>query len=181
MKVPSCLIPLHLPAWLVLRLRVAPYPASLGRAERRFFGLPRFLVLWLCRLMDLRVAPNLASVRAFGFLILQVAPVPQSSCRASDTALRLPLVLHLRLCRRPIFESPRISHPSAVPTGRSSGCPVSRSFGIAVIRSPGCPEFRTFRLRLMDPRVTPVRAPSGYAIGESPGLPKASYPPATPV
>jgi len=26
-------LPLHLPAWLVMRLRVAPYPASFGRAE----------------------------------------------------------------------------------------------------------------------------------------------------
>jgi len=76
---------------------------------------------------------------------------------------------------------PRISHPSAVPTGRSSGCPDSRSFGIAVIRSSGCPELRTFRHRLMDPRVTSVRAPSGCAIGESPSLPEASYPLATPV
>jgi hypothetical protein len=43
----------------------------------------------------------------------------------------LPLVLHLRLHRRWSSESPRLSHPSAVPSGQSPGCPGSRSIGIA--------------------------------------------------
>ncbi len=36
---------------------------------------------------------------------------------------------------------PRISHPSAVPTGRSQGCPLFRSFGIADDLLGGSPRF----------------------------------------
>lgn len=45
--------------------------------------------------------------------------------------LGCPTLCTVRLCRRWSSESPRISHPSAVPIGRSSGCPAFRSFGIA--------------------------------------------------
>jgi len=82
-------LPLHLPAWLVMRLRVAPYPASFGRAGRRISGLPRIFGPLAVPAMDLRVAPNFASFRASRFLILRVAPVPQASFPASDTDRRV--------------------------------------------------------------------------------------------
>ena len=49
----------------------------------------------------------------------------------------------VRLCRRWSSESPRTSHPSAVPIGRPSGCPACQSFGIAddpFRRSPRFPD-----------------------------------------
>ena len=92
----------------------------------------------------------------------------------------MPLVLHLRLCRRWSFESPRISHPSAVPIGRSPGCPVLRSFGIAddplselprISHLPapagGLPSHPGLHLRLCQRRIS--------------GSPRTSYPLATPV
>lgn len=75
-----------------------------------------------------------------------------------------PSLCIVRLCRRWNPESPRHSHPSAVPTGRSTSCPASRSFGIADDSfgelprvanppatsgdRPGCPEPRTLRFCL---------------------------------
>jgi hypothetical protein len=56
---------------------------------------------------------------------------------------------------------PRLSHPSAVPSGRSPGC-------------PGSPLFQ-FRLS-MRLRVAPNPASSGFADGEFPGRPESSLP-----
>ena len=83
---------------------------------------------------------------------------------------------HLRLCRRWIVESPRFSHPSAVPVLKVSGRPDSshsRYRRRSVSRLP-----RSLYLPAPAdsfPRVAPVHVPSGFAIVESPGCPE--FPP----
>jgi hypothetical protein len=82
--------------------------------------------------MAARVAPNVACLWRCWFQ--RGSELPRwlaFSCPACDVGLGSPLVLHLRLYRRWIIESPRCSHHSAVPTGRSSGFPKSQPFGIA--------------------------------------------------
>jgi hypothetical protein len=82
--------------------------------------------------MDFRVAPNFASFRVAGFRDSPGRPVFLTSpCNAFDPGFRFPFFLHLRLCRRWSSESPRTSHPSAVPIDRSPGRPELRSLGIA--------------------------------------------------
>jgi len=99
------------------------------------------------------------------------------SCRASGVGFGFPLGPHLRLHRRWIFESPRISHPSAVPTDQLTGLPQVFSLSVSpTIHSPSCPASWIFRYRLMDPRVASVRAPSGCAFRESPGCPASPLP-----
>jgi len=100
--------------------------------------------------MDFRVAPNFASFRAAGFRDSPGRPVFLTSpCSAFDTGFRFPFVLHLRLCRRWSSESPRTSHPSAVPIDRSPGLPELRSLGIAF--DPPCES----------PRISDRPAPAG--------------------
>jgi hypothetical protein len=139
-----------------MRCRVSPSPASSGSASNASSGHPAIHVLQPGRLRILRVAPQLPffgragdrslsclESRCFsdaGFVTPRVAPLRYAPVRiASDAGLGLPLVPHLRLCRRWIFEFPRISHPSAVPIGRSLGRPFLRSFGIADDSFPGSP------------------------------------------
>jgi hypothetical protein len=72
---------LHLAAWLVLRLRVAPYPALFGRAVRRFRRLPRFLVLWLCRRWIFELPRISHPHTSLVSLIRRVAPLPHALLR----------------------------------------------------------------------------------------------------
>lgn len=130
-----------------LRLRVAPTPraASAPATIPRVAPLPRSI--WLCRLSYTKLpwspgCPGSETLRcrsASGFGPVRAAGLSGSAGRpASSRLLAAPVMrwrvaprAHLRLCRRWSFELPRPSHPSAVPIGPASGCPVTRSFGIA--------------------------------------------------
>jgi hypothetical protein len=120
------------------------------------------------------------------FRVAPVTRLPRSAC---DEGLGLPLVLHLRLYRRWVIESPRCSHHSAVPTCRSSGCPVSQPFGIAddslfelprTLNPPapidGYPSYlgsRTIRFALVESPGCPGHSPLATAIDQFPGCPKS--------
>jgi hypothetical protein len=120
--------------------------------------------------MDHRVAPILAS-SALPVVKSRVAPIPHSLTAPLNRFWVAPPPA-LRLYRRWIPESPRASHPSAVPIDQLTRLPrLCQSFGIADDQFPGCPESCILRHRLMDLRVTSVRAPSGCAFVESPGCP----------
>jgi hypothetical protein len=95
-------------------------------------GCPASSVLWLCRRWIFEL-PRISHPSALPVSVIRrVAPFSSHPpCNAFDQGLRLPFVLDLRLCRRWSFESPRISHPSAVPIDRSPGRPELRSLGIA--------------------------------------------------
>jgi len=182
----------HLPPEPVVRFRVAPYLAWLSRVGDEVRGCPFPSVLRPCRLWILGL-PRLANVfRARG---LSDSPGFPDSSRlhcGSDAFLGLPLVLHLRLCQRWSPELPRISHPSAVPTDRSPGCPEFRSLGIAddpFLRLPRFPNLpapadvlpsypgvRTIRFasgfRSGSPRIFPLRLHQRI---ELPGCPGSSF------
>jgi len=89
-------------------------------------------VLWLCRRWIFEL-PRISHPSALPVSVIRrVAPFSSlPPCNAFDQGLWLPFVLNLRLCRRWSSESPRISHPSAVPIDRSPGRPELRSLGIA--------------------------------------------------
>jgi hypothetical protein len=98
--------------------------------------------------MDLRVASNFASFSTPG---AQAPGCPETLLFQLCLSMRppgCPGFCIFRPCRRSIFESPRISHPSAHPA-----------------LEPGVsPEASLFRLCLpMSPRVAPVPASSGFA------------------
>jgi len=182
---------LHLPAPPGLRLRVAPYLAPFLLSRRpnpqvalwyRPFGCAGD-VRSSCP--ELRM-PSAVLVSAR----FRVSPVaPASSCSARDVGLELPLVLHLRLCRRWIIESPRCSHPSAVPSCRTSSCLECQPFGIAddsLLRLPrtpnppapidGYPSYlgsRTIRFALVRFPSRPGSPPLATAIDQFPGCPKS--------
>jgi len=82
-------------------------------------------------------------------VIGRVTPFSSHPPQRFDQGLRLPFVLDLRLCRRWSSESPRTSHPSAVPINRPPGHPELRSLGIA----------SDSRCEL--PRITNLPAPAG--------------------
>jgi len=151
-------------------LRVAPYSARLCRAGDESPGCPESSVHFAVPAMDHRVAPILAS-SALPVVKFQVALIPHSLA-APPNRFRVAPPPALRLYRRWIPELPRVPHPSAVPIDQFTGLPrACQSFGIADDQFPGCPESCIFRHRLMDLRVTSVRAPSGCAFVESPGCP----------
>lgn len=103
-------------------------------------GCPASSVLWLCRRWIFEL-PRISHPSALPVSVIRrVAPFSSHPpCNAFDQGLRLPFVLDLRLCRRWSFESPRISHPSAVPIDRSPGRPELRSLGIAFDPPCGLP------------------------------------------
>lgn len=84
-----------------------------------------------------------------------------SPCSARDTDLRLPFVLYLRLDRRSIVESPRFSHPSAVPVVKAQGCPLASRPRYRRRSGSELPRFLILRHRLITVRVTSDRMPSG--------------------
>jgi len=80
--------------------------------------------------MEFRVAPNFASSCVVGFGDSAGCPVSsRPPATPSDTELGLPRLPYLRLGRRWSSESPRISHPSAVP---STDFQVAPNFGLSV-------------------------------------------------
>jgi hypothetical protein len=141
----SCIVPFSLSCWF----RVSPAPASSGLAScaspgrpvlrvlwpRRVTastGCPASSVVWLCQRWIFEL-PRISHPSALPVSVIRrVAPFSSLPPRnAFDPGFRFPFFLHLRLCRRRSFESPRISHPSAVPIDRSPGRPELRSLGIA--------------------------------------------------
>jgi len=150
---------LDLPAWLTMRLRVAPYPASFGRAGDESTSCPVHSVHSAVPAMDHRVASTFAS-STLPVLKLRVAPILRCLVSPIDEVPGYPVSFIFRLCRRWIFESPRISHPSAVPTGRF----------------PRLPRFR-------DPSVSPMMslrvAPNSHLPAPAGGYPSflGSHPP----
>jgi hypothetical protein len=127
------------------KLQVALHLQSIGCAGDGASSIPEVLMPERCRFRRLDGLPRLAAPPA--------TPSIQCSGRPSFCIVRL--------CRRWSIESPRPSHPSAVPIGRSSGCPASQSFGIA--DDP----FGEL------PRVANLPAPAGGR----PELPRAGLPP----
>jgi len=130
------------------KLQVALHLQSIGCAGDGASSIPEVLMPERCRFRRLDGLPRLAAPPA--------TPSIQCSGRPSFCIVRL--------CRRWSIESPRPSHPSAVPIGRSSGCPASQSFGIA--DDP----FGEL------PRVANLPAPAGGR----PELPRAGLPPVLP-
>jgi len=190
-----------------MRRRVAPLPRSSRSARVASLGCPVPAPFLLSRRPNPQVAPWF---RAFGcagdgrsscperrmplaLLVsarLRVAPENLAfSCSACDVGLGSPLVLHLRLYRRWIIESPRCSHHSAVPTGRSSGFPKSQPFGIAddspselpqTLNPPapidGYPSYlgsHTIRFALVESPGCPGHSSLATAIDQFPGCPKS--------
>jgi len=190
-----------------MRRRVAPLPQSSRSARVASLGCPVPAPFLLSRRPNPQVAPWF---RAFGragdgrsscperrmpltlpvSASFRVAPENLAfSCSARDVGPGSPLVLHLRLYRRSIIESPRCSHHSAVPTGRSSGFPKSRPFGIAddslselprTLNPPaptdGYPSYlgsRTIRFALVESPGRPGHSPLATAIDQFPGCPKS--------
>ena len=123
--------------------------------------------------IDIRVAPNLDASALHRPIKFRVAPSlyafapPLMSARVAPPP-------HLRLYQRWIVESPRFSHPSAVPVVKASGCPSAlrlRYRRRSVSRLPRILHLPAPADSL--PRVTPVHAPSGFAIVGSPGFPES--------
>jgi len=132
----------------LMRLRVAPLPASSRPVWVAFPGCPFRAPFLLSRRPNPQVAPWLRSFGCAGdgrsscpelrmpsavpvSARFRVAPLPAFSCSAPDVGLGFPLVLHLRLYRRWITELPRCAHLSAVPSCQSSSYPEHQPFGIA--------------------------------------------------
>jgi hypothetical protein len=106
---------------------------------------PEFCITKAVPAMEFRVASNLASFSTLGAVTwgfprgyaLPFAPV--------DEVASFPASCILRLCRRPSFELPRLSRPSAHPVVKL-GSPRPSLFRLRLpMRSPGCPGFRIFR------------------------------------
>jgi len=189
------------PSSFVMRLQVSLDPASSGcadlassgwpfsglplvsilrRLRRRIYGSPRSVrpfscagdgvsgypksrILWRRRRVNLRVAPNL-----------------RSSGSACGECLSYPRYCTFRLCRRWIFESPRMSHPSAVLAVKLRVAPSLRSSNSACDEGSGCPESCIFRLPAVILRVAPNLRSSGYADGRFSELPRIAHPSAVP-
>jgi len=182
---------LHLPAQSGLRLRVAPFHAPFLPGRRPNPQVAPWLQAFGCAGYGRSSCPELripsAVLVSARFRVSPVAPAP--SCNARDVGLGLPLVLHLRLYRRWIIESPRFSHPSAVPNCQTSSCPESQPFGVADDSSPklprtsnppapidGYPSYlgsRTIRFALVEGPSCPGSPPLATAIDQFPGCPKS--------
>lgn len=190
-----------------MRLRVAPLSASSRPSRVAFPGCPFRAPFLLSRRPNPQVAPWFRSFGCAGdgrsscpeprmlsaVLVSagsRVSPVaPTSPCSAPDVGLGFPLVLHLRLYRRWIIESPRFSHPSAVPSCWFPSCPEPQPFGIADDSSPrlprtsnppapidgypGYPGSRTYRFALVESPSCPGSSSLATAIDQFPGCPKS--------
>jgi len=180
---------LQLPARPTTRLRVAPYPASFGRAGDESSSCPESSVHSAVPETDFRVASNLAS---FSGTVDETPSCPGSSLGgiAWDESPGCPEFCISRLCRRWISELPRISHPSAVsvrklrvaPALRSSLSPPMR-FRVAPIPASSGPGWRFTKLPWISHlpalpsvnlRVAPNFPPLARQLIKSPGCPKSS-------
>jgi len=146
----------HPSAVLATNLRVAPNLRSIRLCRERTSELPRISRFSAVPLMKLRVAPVLRSAVS-PTMSLRVAPNPASSGFAGDG---VPSCLESRILRRIGEEAP--------------SCLGSPLLGIASDEVPGCPGPCIFRPRLVVFQVTLDLAPTGFAIGESPGCPESS-------
>jgi hypothetical protein len=137
---------MHRPVSLSFRLQVAPLPDSsrstrfaspgcpvpraLWPRGRPILGLPLVSAFRLCR-RSIFELPRISDASALHRLIkFQVSP----ALDAFAPPLMSPRVAphpHLRLYRRWIVESPRFSHPSAVPVVKASGCPAALRFPVS--------------------------------------------------
>jgi len=176
----------------LMKLRVAPPPAS-SRSARvsfrgcpllrslcaepasDFLGCPSSSALRLCRRSPLELPrtsmPSAPPVSA-GFWVSPVAPA--SSCCASGTGLRLPFAPYLRLYRRWIVESPRFSHLSAVPAVKVPGCPFPSHFRYRRRSVSGLPRMLILRHRLMGCPSHLGSLTIRFALIESPSCPGSS-------
>src|SRR5512146_5143 len=139
---------------------------------------------------DHRVSSIFESFSTFGASV-RVTPdlaLPSDACRCSS---RFPGPCIFRLCRQRIFELPRISRPSASPVLELSVSLELRSSRLRLPMSltsfpasfilrlglrfehPGDPGCSLRWRRLMDHRVSPVLAPSGFAVPASSGFPES--------
>jgi hypothetical protein len=114
--------------------------------------------------MDLRVASNFAS---FGAPSGEAPGFPSASVHPSRLSIRPPGCPGFRIfrpCRRWIFESPRISHPSALRGALAWGYPRSSALPVAPadevpVRTGSC-IFRLCRRRIFEfPRISRSSAP----------------------
>lgn len=183
--VESCIVPFS----FQMRFRVASSPRSSGLANnaspgcpvlrilrprwRRIHELPRTFSPFGCAGNGLSSCPDFPSSTP-PVLKLRVAPILRCLVAPIDEFPGCPVRCIFRLCRRWISEFPRISHPSAVPTGRFTQVAlVPRSFGIADDEFSGCPEFPSSGTGWWISKF-PRIAPSGFAIVDSSGCPKTS-------
>jgi len=137
--------------------------------------------------MELQVASNLAFFGTFGAQASS-CPVAQLSAVPLDAAASCPARCTFGLCRRWIFESPRISHPSALPALKlrvaPKPCfrlclpmsrwvaPASASSGLAGDGSSSYPESRILQRPQRSGSELPRRFASLVApADESPGFP----------
>ena len=175
-----------------MRPRVTPLPASSRSARVSFRGCPvlRSLSaepasdssgcplasgLRLCRrsLLEFpRTSMPLAPPVSAGFRVSPVAPT--SSCCASDTGFGLPLAQYLRLYRRWIVESPRFSHPSAVPAVKAPSCPGPSHFRYRRRSVFGLPRVLILRHRLMGSPSHLGSLTIRFASIDSPSCPRSS-------
>jgi len=173
-----------------MRLRVTPYSASCGCLGDRSLELPQSFCSSAVPALDIQVAPNIAFLQRCWFMRSGESPrLFTPPCNACDEGLRFPFAPHLRLCRRWISESPRSSHPSAVPTNRNFELPRTRSFGIADDPCSGLPRpanppapsdgfpsclgLRTFRFAVVNLQVVLDFRSSAPPINQFPGCPKS--------
>jgi len=123
---------------------------------------------------DFRVAPNLAP---FSVTVVETPGCPDSShCAVAPSMCPpgCPSGCIFRLFRRWSFESPRFSHPSAVPCSGAPGCPGSSLYQCRLpIQASGRPASCIFRLPAMDHRVSPKSHPFSGTAACAPGCPFA--------
>jgi hypothetical protein len=186
------------PSSLVSGFRASPVPRVFRLCRSGNPGLPRGCILQHLRLRISQVAP--------GGALFSCAGDASSSCLATRILQRCrslsgglprlsafpasPFVFQpsrpgfrtFRPFRRWSFGSPRVSNPSALLLGDSSGCPASSLLQprLAVF-PPGCPGLKHLPVvPAMESRVTPRLASFGAAVSLSCGLPRRSALPASP-
>jgi hypothetical protein len=163
-----------------MRFRVAPYSASFGRAGDESTSYPAHSVHSAAPVMDHRVAPTF-HLQRYQLLKLRVAPILRCLVAPIDEVAGCPVPCIFRLCRRRISELPRISRPSAVPTGRFPKLPWFRDPSVSPMMSlrvapnshlpapaGGYPSFLESHLPACHRRL--FRLPQSFVSGSSDGL-----------
>jgi hypothetical protein len=182
---------LHSAPSAVFKFQVSPQLYFAPCASRCMAGFPVLCIFRPCRRSIIEL-PRLSYPSVPPMRQLRVSPLPRSFGCASRRRFQVyPSPCIFRLYRQRIFELPRISRSSVPPVLElsvslelrssrlllptcASGCPWRFVFRLGLgFELPGCPGFSLPRRRLMDPRVSPVLAPSGSAVPASSGFPES--------
>jgi len=173
-----------------MRLRVAPYPASFGRAGDESTSCPVHSVHSAVPAMDHRVASTFAS-STLPVLKLRVAPILRCLVSPIDEVPGYP-VFHLpALPAMDLRVASNFASFGGADWSLPQVAPVPRSFGIADDESSGCPEFPSSGSGWWISKF-PRIAPSGLPVAilkvapkfrlwllrrfESPGRPESPFP-----